>query len=187
MHANEGKPGFHVVVQSPFLSERAFELSTRTFLKFFHSLTPKHHRRVRFVALDASPDRDAKLDALSQQLGQAAPVLYSMQSLQVRDLDALRRQPSVLFHPSTTLNEMTRVELLSQCLPVITFDVWQKAHSFDRASCMYIPTILEEQASREFSRLICDLYHDPGALKVLQDRALSHRRSVGGRIMEEMY
>ncbi|MFN4254968.1 MAG: hypothetical protein ACK4Q5_08200 [Saprospiraceae bacterium] len=181
-HTPNGKPGFFVVAQSTLLNDRAFDLATRTFLKFFHSITPKHRRRVHFLALDASPERTALLARLNEKLEQPHPVLFSMKSSQVSELDAIRRQEAVLFHPHTAIGEIPRVELLSHCLPVLTYDVWEKAHAFERASCLFVPTSLEEQASREFHNYIRNLYFDPGALKLLRDRAIKHRRSVGNRI-----
>ncbi len=180
-HAS-AKPDFYVVSQCQFLNERAFDLSVRCFLKFFHSLTPKHQRRVRHVLVDPSPQQANVANKQNAAPDFTFPIFSQLRSTEQSELDNIRRNEAVLLHPTAQMNENARVELLSMCLPILTFNSWERAHSFDTAACVFVNSSMEEASVREFSQYLRILYHDSGALKMLRTRALGHRRSVGSRL-----
>ncbi len=177
--SENGQPLFIAVVLGNHLNRSSVETSIRSFSRFYHSLTPKHHGRVKFLLLDAPPEIQPILAQKNKETGFAHPVFLFEKSSANQLPKKFAEQNNLLFHPEKRDAEQTRIALLSMRLPILTFGSWEQAHSFDSAAAVFLNSDFEEQAVREFSALIRNLYFDPGAFNMLKNKALRQRRSAG--------
>lgn len=174
---NNTPPLFQVVVSCGLLQHTSVDIAVRAFSKFFFGLTPKHHRRVKFILLDAASDFQQVLIKKNQEVGLDEPIFIAEKSNSNNLQRLLAGQNNLVFHPDHKSSDSIRIALISMRAPILTFQSWEKAYGFESVAAIYLPNDAEGQAIREFSNLIKIVYHDPGAFNMLRNKALRHRRS----------
>jgi hypothetical protein len=178
---------FYVLIQNSLLNEKSFDTALKTFHTFFISLTPKHHSKIHLVIVGANEEQINTIEVSNSKFGTAAPVIISLKANQHSAIEEIKAGNTLLFHPSFAFSDATRIELLSNCLPILTYSSWENAHSFDTAACIYLSNKLESQCVKEFSSLLKILYFDQWALQMLKNKAFLHRRSNVVRLSASSY
>jgi hypothetical protein len=174
---NQNSKDFNVLILSSLMNEKSFEIAIKTFYNFFYSLTPKHRSRIHLVVLNANEEQNKAIDIQNANYNTLFPVIISLKNNQSSLLEEIKKGNTLLFYPASTVTESLRIELLSACLPILTYSYWENAYGFDTASCILLSNKLESQSSKEFSNLLKILYFDQWALKMLKTKANAHRRS----------
>jgi hypothetical protein len=168
---------FNVLILCPLINDKSFEIAIKTFYNFFYSLTPKHRSRIHLIVLNANEEQNKAIESQNSNYDTVEPVIISLKNNQSSLLEEIKKGNTLLFHPASTVTESLRIELLSACLPILTYSYWENAHGFDSAACILLSSKLETQSTKEFSNLLKILYFDQWALKMLKTKAIAHRRS----------
>jgi hypothetical protein len=175
--SNQNSKDFNVLILSPLINDKSFEIALKTFYNFFYSVTPKHRTRIHLIVVAANDEQNKAIENQNTNYNTAEPVIISLKHNQSSVLEEIKKGNTLLFHPASTITESLRIELLSACLPILTYSHWENAHGFETASCILLSNKLETQSTKEFSNLLKILYFDQWALKMLKNKALAHRRS----------
>ncbi len=166
------RPVFYVVIPAYLLDAAGSDLSKRAFTKFFYSLTPKHKKIVQLVIVNRRPD------------GLTSEPRAEFTGYQVNYVDHFEgfynatEGNALLLYPSTLVNDRVRLDLLGFKLPILTYDIWETAWSFDTAGCIFLPSDLKEQTVNIFGNTLHNLYFDQGAFMLLKNKALKHKRAT---------
>ena len=170
------KPDFALVVPCNLLNEKELDVAARAFFRFFQSVTHRHQRRSRFLAIGASETQRDMLQFFWQKTGLPETGLLHFNS-RPEAHEFVREAESLLLLATQRVGDSIRVEAIQWALPTVTFENWERARSFDAGFCIFMAQGLEDQAVREFGSLVRMLYFDAGALAMLRQKAGGIRRA----------
>lgn len=169
------KPEFALVVPCYLLNEKEMDVAARAFLRFFQSVTHRHQRRSRFLAIGATESQRDLLEFFWQKTELPGTALVHFESRETAR-EFVGEAESLLLLATQRVGDAIRVEAISWGLPTVTFENWERARTFDAGFCIFMAQGLEDQAVREFGSLVRMLYFDTGALAMLRQKAGGLRR-----------
>jgi hypothetical protein len=184
---HQNSKDFSVLIQSHLLNERTFELALKTFNTFFYSVTPKHRNRIQLIIVGANDAQTNLIEVQNASFGLSKSIIIALRANQTIQIEEIKKGNTLLFHPSSAFSDAIRMEILSVCLPILTYSSWENAPSFDTAATIYLSNTLEQQCVKEFSNLLKIIYFDQWALQMLKNKALLHRRSQSVRTSAMAY
>lgn len=166
---------FYLLSPGDFIDEQCAHVTFESFAKLYHSVTPKHQRRIKLLLIDESAYFSNHLDHLKQLKIDHAIELIPRDD--VPRVEKAYRMASVFLLPTTNSIHQVVPEALSFGLPVLSYENDQISNYIDSTCGMLIRKRNRNQMIEAFCRILGILYFDPEVLKVMQKGAKRKHRN----------
>lgn len=163
---------FEVLTLGEFLNKRGIEVTIRSFADFYHSVTPKHQRRIVMNYIDDSNTNRAYLNRLLEINDIKDQVQILDKATDKEKLKVLSKA-ALLSFPSEEGAGAVIPEVLSYGIPILCLECEGLQDFIDPSCGMIIKFEGLGQAVEEFSDMLKILYFDPEVSKILKKGALN--------------
>lgn len=150
--------GFTVLSAGRFVPLKGFDVTLKSFARFYHQLPEADRHRAKLVLVGDGPCREY-LERLSSELELGNSVQF-IHWLHHTDFKKLYASAHVFLFPSHEGAGMVVAEALSYSLPVVCFDNSGPGEFVDEHCGITVPYSRYDQSVTEFSSALHKLYHD---------------------------
>lgn len=170
---------FGILVFSEYLSELEKENAVRALSDFYHSLTPKHQKRIILNWVDSPNSED---HGVFKKFDLPRKVINSVQ--QTEKGTAMRSSTLFLF-PSARKIKKVLSNVLSCGIPVLVKENSHNKEYLDSSCGMFLMATSNERLVSEITSKVDMLYHDQEVLKLMRKGAYAqYERKFGWGLKE---
>ncbi|HNP97900.1 MAG TPA: glycosyltransferase [Bacteroidia bacterium] len=182
--------GLRVLSVGRFVWLKGFDITIRSFAKFYHAVPSEQREKVTLTIVGDGPARK-QLEDLAKSHGVAEAVTF-IHWIKRSELSALYRESDVFLFPSHEGAGMVVAEAMSYGLPVLCFDNCGPGEFVNIGSGMKVGYSSYDESVQEFAKHLHTLHTD----KELLSSMLLHARtcfnekyewSVKGSILKSLY
>ena len=186
----EEKEKFRVLSVGRFLPVKGFDLTIRSFARFFHSLMPAHQSKVQLVLAGSGPLKSFLMELVKQE--QIEPAVVFIEWLPQGKVAALYRLASVFLYPSHEAAGRAVPEAMSYNLPVVCLQNCGPGEFIHPQSTLAVPAEQYDATVTALSEKLKDLYLRPSLYS--KEKYLSMHRywqlfrwNVRGEMLRKVY
>lgn len=157
---------FTILGLGDFISSEGTEVIIRSFSNFYHGLTTKHQKKISLCIVDEYKYADNVNRLLKENEIEHCTSLITITNQE--RLEDIYQKSSFFFLPSNGNLKNIVQESLSYGLPILSYENNYYEDILDQTCSMLIPYEDGSDSVLEFSRILCMLYNDMEATRILQ-------------------
>ena len=160
---------FNVLSPGGFIDEQNAIIALNAFARFYHTVTPKHQRRIKLIIVDEE-DNILTLHGTIQTL-KIEKAVELIPRYAVERVEGAYRKSDVFLFPSQRSISKVIPEALSYGLPILTIDNDEVRNYIDKTCGMTVRRIKQQQLPAALANMLQMLYFDPEVRKILHKGA----------------